>query len=159
MAYNILKGAMVNTTLPAFSAYVNTTITEVTGDGTAYTIIFDTELFDQSNNFSLVTGLFTAPVTGRYSFAGYCRVIGGTSIGAGGAVLSIVTTANTFRAQPQLPAASTALGQEISVICPMTAGDTAGLVIQITDTGGKVDDVAGVTGGQIRTWFSGSLVC
>ena len=26
---------------PAFAAYVNTTITNVTGDGTAYTIIFD----------------------------------------------------------------------------------------------------------------------
>lgn len=54
---------------PAFFAYLATTVTNVTGDGTFYTIIFDTEVYDQSSDFNLGTSQFVAPVTGRYHFA------------------------------------------------------------------------------------------
>lgn len=48
---------------PAFLATSNTQ-SNVTGDGTVYTILYDNTIFDQGTNFSSPT--FTAPVTGRY---------------------------------------------------------------------------------------------
>lgn len=56
---------------PAFTAYVSSTITDVTGDGTVYgPVIFDSELFDQNSDYNTGTGQFVAPVSGRYMFAG-----------------------------------------------------------------------------------------
>lgn len=63
--------------LPAFAAlpsqasnagvYLNSTISNATGDGTFVTpVIFDTENFDLGNNFDTTTGLFTIPTTGKY---------------------------------------------------------------------------------------------
>jgi hypothetical protein len=53
---------------PMFSAYVNSAKTNVTGDSTAYTIIYETEVFDIGSNYDASTGIFTAPVTGKYLF-------------------------------------------------------------------------------------------
>lgn len=57
--------------LPASSsdalATMNTTVNNVTGDSTVYEpIIFDTATFDVGSNYSVSTGLFTAPSTGKY---------------------------------------------------------------------------------------------
>ena len=150
------NGEMTNPLQPSFLAYLNTTVTEVTGDGTNYTIIFDTEVYDQNNDFTLASSTFTAPVTGRYRFDFGGRIIGGTSIGTGGAVWFLNTSNNTFRFQPLLPTGTTATAANGTVLCDLDVNDTATLSIQITDTGGKVDDIAGVSSG-IRTWFSGDL--
>ena len=53
---------------PAFFAYNSTARTNVTGDGTAYTMIFNTEVLDQNSDYNNTTGVFTAPVTGFYMF-------------------------------------------------------------------------------------------
>lgn len=157
MAYNVLKGAIINPTLPSFLVYLNTTVPDVTGDSTNYVIIYDTKQFDQGNNFNLATGTFTAPVTGLYRFETYTRILGGTSISAGGSFY-INTTANNFRANPAYATGANGIGASNVVLCNMTAGDTATASIQLTDSGGKVDDIQGVSSG-IRTWFSGSLIC
>jgi len=62
------SGRMVNTGQPCFSAYLGTTESDCTGDGTQVesTDLSWTEILDQSNNFS--NGTFTAPVTGIYKF-------------------------------------------------------------------------------------------
>lgn len=52
----------------AFAAYVETQVNNVTGDGTVYTIIYDTEWFDLNNDFDLTTGIFTVPFDGIYQF-------------------------------------------------------------------------------------------
>lgn len=52
----------------SFLAIVGTTVTNVTGDGTLYTVIFGTEIYDQNSDYNNSTGVFTAPVTGRYNF-------------------------------------------------------------------------------------------
>ena len=49
---------------PCFLAYNISTDANVTGDGTAYTLDFDTERFDLNGDFASDT--FTAPVTGKY---------------------------------------------------------------------------------------------
>jgi hypothetical protein len=143
---------------PAFLAYVNTSITNVTGDGTVYTIIFDTEVLDQGTNFNLGTSVFTAPYTGLYQFNYQCRIVGGTTITA--ATMQLVTTARTYTQLMHLiiGATTTANGM-ISVLANMTAGDTASVSVTTTDGSGKVDDVSGLVSTQAVTFFSGNLVC
>lgn len=52
---------------PSFSASLSADVANATGDGTAYTVAFNTEQYDQGNNFA--TNTFTAPIAGRYRFA------------------------------------------------------------------------------------------
>ena len=49
---------------PAFHVYNSSTDANVTGDGTAFTVDFNTERFDLNGDFASDT--FTAPVTGKY---------------------------------------------------------------------------------------------
>src|SRR5210317_1255233 len=59
-----LAAIVTTSTQPAFSAYQSTPIVDVTGDGTNYDLVFDTEQYDQNGDFVPGTGTFTAPVTG-----------------------------------------------------------------------------------------------
>lgn len=143
---------------PAFLAYMTTSVLNVSGDGTDYTVIFDTEVYDQNSDFNLGTSTFTAPVTGRYQFHFVPLIIGGTVIN--GAFEFIETSNNSYRINmPLAPAVTTTCGGTVSVIADMDAADTATFHILTSDTGGKVDDVAGLSIGIIRTFVSGSLIC
>lgn len=143
---------------PAFLAYVTTTITNVTGDGTVYTVIPDTEAYDIGGNFTLASGTFTAPVAGKYHFDYSMSLGGGTVIS--GPQMSIVTTALTYqRALNANVGVVTSAGGNIQVIANMAANDTATFTVSATDSGGKIDDVNGLNSGALRTWISGYLVC
>ena len=50
--------------LSKFSAITDTTKTNVTGDGTSYTIIYDGELYDVGSDYDVATGVFTARRSG-----------------------------------------------------------------------------------------------
>lgn len=81
---------------PSFLA-VGSLQSDVTGDGTVYTILYATEIFDQNGDFASPT--FTAPVTGRYQFNCSTEVSGlGALFTTGGIVFaasnrSIIATA------------------------------------------------------------------
>lgn len=64
------QGIMTNPGQPIFSAYVNNTQANVTGDETVYVFTgnFWTKHFDQGDNFC--EGVFTAPINGKYLFTG-----------------------------------------------------------------------------------------
>ena len=52
---------------PYVNAYVNSSVTNVTGDGTNYTVIFDTVTADEDPpDHDNTTGIFTAPISGNY---------------------------------------------------------------------------------------------
>ena len=57
-----------NSALPAFVATLSSSVANVTGDGTDYTVAFNATLVNQGSSFNTGTGAFTAPVTGLYSF-------------------------------------------------------------------------------------------
>ncbi len=152
-------GAMNLAQQPCFLAYRSSDVTNVTGTGTAYQIIFDTILFDKVGNYTNGDGLFTCSQTGIYQFDVAVRLLHGTLSLATLFTLSLVTTQNTF-----IPivlnanAASTVssgVGQSFSLKVPMTLADTAKVIVTVT--GGGVDNV-GIAGGTIFTYFSGALL-
>ena len=57
-----------------FFAYLNTTVSNVTGDGTMYTVLFDT--LQAGAGYNTGTGAWTVPATGKYLI--------GSSVGAAG---------------------------------------------------------------------------
>ena len=137
----------------AFLARVSSNQAAVTGDGTNYTIICDTEIFDQNSDYNNSTGVFTAPVTGRYMF---CFRAYNNAAGAGTTTLKLTLSTsnrdyingNNFNAQ------SREMFDEVSNIADMDAGDTAIVKIMISGNGSP--------GGSLIaafTDFGGFLVC
>lgn len=139
----------------AFLAHLQTGTTNNTGDGTTYTIIYDTKDYDLNNNFNLGTSTFTAPVTGKYLFTMVASLSpsGTATTGA----IAIVTTARTYTGGNCNPTNVKSAGgvttMSISVIANMTAGDTATTVITASGTTKSL----GVAG-AVNTFFSGCLI-
>lgn len=67
-------GENVRPLQPAFLATLSATGSNVTGDGTEYTIAANSEVFDVSGDYDTSTYTFTAPVTGKYFFCLEVRV-------------------------------------------------------------------------------------
>lgn len=65
---------------PCFFANLSGSVSNVTGDGTGYTIICDNVAFDQTSSYNNSTGVFTAPVAGKYLFSCAIAI---SNIGAG----------------------------------------------------------------------------
>lgn len=144
---------------PAFLAYLNTTVNNVTGDATVYTVIFDTEVYDQNADFNLGTSTFTAPVTGKYYFNFIGLIVGASSItGANGRIVtSNATYNNTMYLSPQ---STNSCSVSMAVLADMDAADTTTFSVSTTDAvGGKVSDISGLTSGNLRTYVNGWLGC
>lgn len=142
---------------PCFRAYVSANISNVTGDGTNYTIIYDSSDFDQASNFNTGTGTFTAPVSGKYMFistvtlsglaAGNTQFTFSFSSGAGSKILFDASAAAIRDANNNI----TVTG---STLASLTASQTATSIINVM--GGT--KIVGIVGGSNATTFSGFLV-
>jgi hypothetical protein len=140
---------------PVFDAYLGSGVTDVTGDGTVYTVIFDTELTDIGSNYDNTTGIFTAPVTGKYFFTSSVQA---TGIGAHtSAQILIVTTPKSFQGMLINPAASA--GGQLNIIgscvVSLTASDTVKITVTFSGST-KTVDIAGSS--SPTTYFSGYLI-
>lgn len=152
-------GIITNPNLPAFFAYVASTITNVTGNSTVYTIVYDSERFDYGSNFNTTTGIFTAPVTGIYRFEWGTQLL---QLGTANFLQHLfVTTAETYSTgyldAGGIDSSGTLVTPSCSILADMTAADTARVQIQVNGTGADTADVGGNSGTMV-TWFSGSLV-
>jgi len=56
-------------TVSSFLAFLNASVANVTGDGTAYPIVLNSTSYNVGSNFSTGTGKYTAPVDGKYFFS------------------------------------------------------------------------------------------
>lgn len=144
---------------PAFQARLSTSQLNKTGNGTKYTIICDTETFDQGSDYNNVTGVFTAPVTGRYLF---CAQVALDQVTLATLFETYITTSNReYRTQLNF-ALTTISGttQRIQNIAyaDMDAGDTAVLEVAVAGIGADTADVLGTATNAI-TYFGGQLMC
>ena len=155
-----LAGKVTNATLPAFLVGVGTTVSDVTGDGTTYDIIFDTEIFDQNANHNPASGIFTAPVTGRYLLS--CSVdLRDLAAAHNGQQVHIITSNRFYGTVYQYPSGANPnvpnAAFSVNSLCDMDAGDTAFVRIYV-EGGTKIVDVYG-NATHPYTRFSGHLVC
>ena len=155
-------GAVTMPTQPAFFAGTTNEIADVTGDATAYIIVFPTEQFDSGGDYNTSDGLFTAPVAGRYQF--------NVSVWVGG-LTSSHTAAEMWLTTSDMPQIQFFYGNPYpinisgtntgvmtgSCIIDMDAADTAKIVLTVAG-GAKVVDVQGSGNATYsRSHFSGLL--
>lgn len=142
---------------PAFQVYPTSNVTNVTGDGTVYTCVWGTEVFDQGGDFASNT--FTAPVTGRYQLN---VVVGAANIGASHTTgqVRLITSNRSYRlARGNYANLRDAVGDGANaywggtVLADMDAGDTATVTLTVLNSTLTVT----FTGGSGESTFSGFL--
>jgi hypothetical protein len=136
----------------AFRAYNNTLRSNVTGDGTLYTVPFDAENFDTGSNFDTTTGIFTAPTDGFYQLNATVRLEGGTNQTY--AFIQIVTTNNTL--QQEIDVTSGVFTSTVAGLVYMAIGNTA--VVKVQCGGGTGGKIMNIVASPSLHQFSGFLV-
>ena len=145
-------GIVTNTAQPAFSAKLNGNQSSL-APGDNDVIVFDSEIFDQGGNYA-TTGIFTAPVTGRYQFNSNLYI---NSVDADTSYyqMLLVTSNRTYygimdpRAFDQDAAQ---MSIQISVLADMDANDTAKVQLQLGGGGATQSSIYN------NSNFSGYLV-
>lgn len=144
---------------PAFMAYKSSASTSVTGDGTTYTVICNTAVFDQGSNYNTSTGVFTAPFAGRY-FLGATVQLTSVSASMTAIVADIATTGRNMQIG-DINGTARDSNNNISfssgVFVNMAASDTASLTVQASG-GAKAAGVNGAASNSTTTFY-GYLVC
>lgn len=158
------SGQMTNTSQPAFSAYLSaSTANNKIGNGsTFYTVLFDTKIFDQGTNYNTGTGVFTAPVTGKYMFIVQCTAQGNINSSMHFIQGQIVTSGRTLYLKSgtfKTNAPSGYITTNASVVTSMTANDVAHFQVYGVYAGNSQS--MGIVGGgsPYLTYLSGFLLC
>lgn len=150
----------------AFLAYLGSTDTDVTGNGTVWRLgetTALTEVFDQNGDFN-TNGTFTAPVTGRYCFSGQMSML--SAVGGGQQATGYIVTSNRTIYGTTLPTRNRVTNfygtnDYITLVCYVVAdldsGDTADFRIVSETSGAKTDDVVGGAS-PIYSFFCGYLM-
>jgi len=141
---------------PAFSAYRSSYQTNISSGGT---IIWNAESFDPGSNFNTSTGVFTAPVTGKYLLA-YSVDVSSLDVGASYYWLHLITSNMNYYG-PYIPvnlllSLDGRMTFQNTVIADMDASDTAHITLQWGAGGTTQADIVG--GGSQYSWFHGWLL-
>lgn len=146
---------------------VNTSIAGVTGDNTTYTAQFVTQVFDRGTSTFFSSTTYTAPKTGIYELEGSALEFTSSSPASyTQSWYEIVTSGRTYRScwwnwSPRRQTAASDPNQNsdcISVIAPMTAGDTAQFRFKVNGPGKNIEFRQGSPNTDCRSWFSANLI-
>ena len=148
------QGIFTNAEQPWVKAYVNGDKSNVTGNGTVYTVAFDAEIKDTQGNFDTSTFTYTAPATGRYKFNGSIRLQGLSGGSHTRCEINLVTSNRTYNLHDcnldNVKATTNSACLGFSVAADMDSNDTATVTVEVTGAG--VDDVD-VSGASGQTWL------
>jgi hypothetical protein len=145
--------------LPDFTAYQSaSTADNVTGDGTFYSPIFNTVVFNNGSGYNSGTGVFTAPKTGKYMFLASITMEN-LSSGHNASFFRFTATSRNYTFQQSLnPFAMSSSGFltiQGTALIDMTAGDTCFVEFEVNGSS-KTVGVFGTT--NPSTTFSGYFV-
>lgn len=165
--FAVVNGGTGLTQAVAFSAYLNTTATNQTGDATFATVVFDTTLLNLGTGYSTSTGTFTAPVTGNYFFSTAVQLSNMDSNCTTGFVFynaTLNSVSYRWWCTAINPFALSIGGTAIKlvgcpVIIPMLINDAIHITCEVNNTTKKVG-FTGATGSltNIGTYFVGKLL-
>lgn len=141
-----------------FNVSFNAGASDVTGDGTAYVVPFDTVTADRDGDFNTGSSEFVAAGSGTYLFDGVVQMTGFNSSDEI-ATITLNTTQNTYQSYCTTPpTSSTTLTCSVhNLAVPMNVGDYARVVVQVQG-GAKTVSVVGKPFGDINSWFSGKYL-
>lgn len=150
------NGSITKPLQPSFLAYNSSTDSNVTGAGTFLYPEFDSEAFDQGDNYDTSTDTFTAPTTGKYAFTAKISLINVTAA-MNDFLMQVVTSNRTFNKQ-QVNAVAGTHEMEMTIFTDMDAGDTAKVGIRLSNGAGDTASIYGAAAPAMYTVFSGYLV-
>ena len=139
----------------SFSANVGTQINNVTGNGTAYTIIFNTEEYDYLSEYNNATGIFTAQKTGKYLLSAQIGIA--VTAGVTTCIFEINTSARQYLMfvgdTDNIYSGLSTLSLNGSCIVDLNAGQTASVKLTISGLGADTVDIL-----ADKTRFSGHWI-
>lgn len=145
---------------PKFKAERSTPAVDVTGDGTSYTIIYPSVLYNNGGAYNSTTGIFTAPVPGFYLFKTRVTMSDTASI-----ILSLTGNLNlTIGSADFHQSVFQGSNPEIfsflmSGVGFLNAGDTAQVQVTANTFGAaKTTDISAPTGLGVQNEFEGILL-
>jgi len=139
------NGEVTMAAQPATLHTMGTTVDNVSGDGTTYTVIFDTEEYDQNADSDGTT--FTAPVTGRYIVNAQLVCVGITAVGANCQMIFDASNRDFYSVRHRWGVFHTAEAGGVGMSCDMDmdANDTVTVQLQAFAEGSDIIDVSGTS--------------
>mgnify|MGYP003147050004 CR=1 FL=1 len=139
---------------PSFRVTLAAQAANVTGNGTVYTVVWNTETWDIGGNFNNSTGVFTAPITGKYFFTTHCYMSGAGSAPTYGDIQFVTSNRTHTHRMWDVGNSGGPGGMTFSILADLDASDTCYVTVAV---GGIGADTIDIEGGDTLSWFSGSL--
>jgi hypothetical protein len=162
------NGVASNANQPCFQLLLNTSLTNVTGDGTVYPIVFDVKSFDQASNITLNSGgktVFQPSVAGKYLFCFGVQVTNVDPLCTTGylsinSAIGVAVVTSSMNNPGIIADANSTCGFYFSCILNLATGNSYSFDVTISGSS-KTVGIKGISASPvlIPTFASGYLLC